>query len=102
MVDGLQLVGVSYCQLLEKEGQKLPEVFKDLEVVLLDGHFEIEAYEFAHVAMGEGVLGPEDGANFEYSLEVGHDAHLLVELGRLGKAAFPAEVLEVEYVRASL
>ena len=70
--------------------------------MLLNGHFEIEAYEFTHVTMGEGVLGPEDGTDFEYSLEVGHNAHLLVELGRLGKAAFPAEVLEVEDIRASL
>ena len=102
MVDGFQLVGVPHCQLFEEEGQKFTEVLKDLEVVLLDGHFKIETYEFTHVSMGEGILGPEDGTDLEYSLEVGHNAHLLVELGRLGKATFPAEVLEVEDIRASL
>lgn len=67
-------------------------------VVFLDGHFEIETSEFAHVTMSESVFCSEDRANFEHSFEVTLNAHLLVKLRRLGKACILLEVLELEDV----
>jgi len=61
-------------------------------VIILDGHFDIQACELAHVSVSETVLGSEDGTNFEDSVEISHNAHLLIQLRGLGKAGFGVEV----------
>lgn len=47
------------------------------------------------------MLSSEDGSDFEDLLEISHHAHLLVELGRLGKTGLLVEVLELEDVGSS-
>jgi hypothetical protein len=52
-----------------------------LGVMLVEAHLHVEADELAHVPVGEGVLRAEDGSHLEDALEVGHESHLLIELG---------------------
>lgn len=101
LVDGLQLLGEALLEVVEEVREQLAEELQYFEVVLLDGHLQIETDELAHVSVGERVFSPEDGADLEDPLEVTHNTHLLVELRRLRQAGRLAEVLEVEYVRAS-
>lgn len=100
--DGLQLLGVPLLYPLEDVGEEFTEEVQDLEVVLLDHHLQIEAYELAHMAVSEGVFCAEDRSDFKDSLEIGHHAHLLVELGRLGQTGLAVKVAELEDVAASL
>lgn len=81
LVNSFQLISISHSQLFEHERQEFSEVFQDFEVVLLDGHFQIETNKLAHMTMGEGVFGSEHWGNLKDSLEVSHHTHLLVELG---------------------
>ena len=57
----------------------------DFVVVVLEGHLHVESDELCQVAVGVGVLGPEDPAHREHLPEVGGDGHLLVELRGLGQ-----------------
>lgn len=102
LVDGLELLGEALLEVVEEVGEEFSEELEDFEVVLLDGHLQIETDELAHVAMGERVLSSENGADFKDSLEIAHNTHLLVELRRLRETRGLAEVLETEDVGATL
>lgn len=102
LTDGGELGGESGLESVEDEGEELSHEIEELEVVLVDGHFNIQSGELTHVSVSEGLLGSEDGADLEDSVEVGHDTHLLVELRRLGEASLLVEVLELEDVGSSL
>lgn len=49
-----------------------------LEVMLVDGHLEVQARELAQVAVRVAVLGTEHRPDLEHSLEVRAECHLLV------------------------
>lgn len=70
--------------------------------MLLDGHLHIEASELAQMSVGIGILGSEDWSNFEYAIKVTAECHLLIKLWTLSEARWLIEVLEGEYVRATL
>ena len=101
VVDCFQLLFAPLSDVLKNEGPEFPEELQNFEVVLLDRHFEIQSDELAHVSVGERVLSSEDWADFKDSLEVTHNTHLLVKLGRLGQTSLPVEILELEDVGAS-
>ena len=77
-------------------------VLKYLGVVLHEGHLHVEPHELGHVAVGERVLGAEDGAHLEDALEVAHQSHLLVQLRRLREVREAVKVLDLEDVGATL
>ena len=101
-VDGFKFFGKTGFELFEHEGNELSVEFEHFKVVFLNRHFQVEADELAHVTMSERVFGSENGTDFEDTLEVRHDTHLLVELGRLGQACGLVEIFETENVRSSL
>lgn len=97
-VDSLELSSESRLEIVEDVGEELSEKLKNFEIVFLDGHLDIQAYKLAHVTMGKRVLSSEDGTDLENSLEISHNAHLLVKLRRLGKTGLLAEILETEHI----
>lgn len=97
-VDGFQFFGESGFQTAENVGKEFTDQVEDFVIVLLNGHFNIQTCEFTHVSVGKTVFGSENWTNFENSVEISHNAHLLVELGRLGEAGFSVEVLHLEDV----
>lgn len=70
--------------------------------MLFDGHLQVQPYELAHMPMREGIFSSEDWSDFEDTLEIAHNAHLLVKLRGLGKASFFVEVAEVEDIGTTL
>ena len=52
-IDGFQFSSESFVKVLENEGEKLSEKFKNFEVMLFDCHFEIQSDELAHVSVSE-------------------------------------------------
>ena len=84
-VDSLQLLGEATVESVEDVDEHVGDEVQRLVVVLLDGHFQVEAGELAQVAVRVAVLCAEHGTHLEHALEVGTGgAHLLVELRRLG------------------
>lgn len=69
--------------------------------MFLDTHLYIQAHELAHVTVSKWILGSENWPNLEYSLEISHYTHLLVELRRLCEASLSIKVAEVEDIWAS-
>ena len=69
--------------------------------MLFDCHLDIQSDEFTHVAMGEWVLCSENWTDFKYTLEVTHNTHLLIELGRLCETGFSVEIVETEDIWSS-
>ena len=57
----------------------------DLVVVLLERHLEIESHELGQVTVRVRVFGTEHGSDLVDLLHVAGNAHLLVQLRRLGK-----------------
>jgi len=53
------------------------------------------------VAVREGVLGPENGTDLEDTVQVAHDAHLLIKLRTLRQTAILVKVLQLEHVAAA-
>lgn len=64
-------------------------------------HLSIEANKFTEMSVGEGLLGPENVADFIDSFDISHDCHLLIELRGLGKRGFSAKIVEGKYLRSS-
>ena len=62
--------------------------------MLFDGHFNIETHELAHMSMSERIFSSEDRTNFEHSLEISHNTHLLIKLRWLSEASFTIEIVE--------
>ncbi len=102
LTNGLKFPSMVELDLLEHEGEQFANHVKHLHVVLLDGHLEVKPDELSRVPVRERVLGPEDRGDLEHPVEVTHHAHLLVELGGLGQAGRFIEVVELEYVGATL
>lgn len=71
------------CELGPHGGQAVKQAQEDgfqhvqnLEVVLFDRHFKVQAGELAEVAVRVAVLGAEHGAHLVHALEVAHHGHL--------------------------
>jgi hypothetical protein len=87
---------------IEDEGEQLAHDFERLVVVLVDGHLEIEAGEFAQVPVRVGILGSEYWPNLEHSIKsTARRDHLLVELRALRQTRRLIEILELEHVGAT-
>lgn len=86
-VDNLEIGSVLLLETLEDVDKELVKDIKNLVVVLLKGHLQIESHELGHVAVSEGVLGTEDTADLVDALEISANNHLLVELRRLGQVS---------------
>lgn len=69
--------------------------------MLFDCHLDIQSDEFTHVTMGEWVLCSENWTDFKNTLEVTHNTHLFVKLGRLCETGFSVEIAETEYIWSS-
>ena len=82
--------------------EHLAEEVHQFKVAVINGHFHVESGELAEMAMRPRLFCSEDRPDFEDALEIGHHAHLLVELGRLRQTGIPVKVLELENVGASL
>jgi len=52
-VDCLQLSGISFFNVVEHVREKFTEEVQEFEIVLFDGHFNVETNELAHVSMSE-------------------------------------------------
>ena len=100
-VDCLQLSGISFFNVVEHVREKFTEEVQEFEIVLFDGHFNVETNELTHVSVSEWIFGSKDGSDFKDSLEISHDAHLLVELRGLSKASFTIEIAECENIGSS-
>lgn len=87
---------------IKDEVEHFSHEVKKFIIVLLNSHFEIQPDELAHMPVSKGVLSSEDWGNLVDSVEVRHDAHLFVQLGRLGEASLLTEVLQSEDVCAAL
>mmetsp|Transcript_8901 Transcript_8901/g.27279 ORF Transcript_8901/g.27279 Transcript_8901/m.27279 type:complete len:233 (+) Transcript_8901:1025-1723(+) len=72
-----------------------------LMVVFMEGHLHVQPHKFGHVAVGEGVLGPEHRRHLKDAVEVGHQRHLLVELRRLRQVGIATKVFNLEHVGAT-
>lgn len=100
--------GLDLCELghgvdrLEDSFKEVVDDGDDLVVVVLDGHFHVEARVFRQVAVRVGVLGAEDGADLEDAAKVGRDGHLLGQLGALGEKGVAAKVVDLEDGGAAL
>jgi len=66
--------------------------------MFLDGHLDIQTYELAHVSVSERIFSSEDWADFEDSLEVAHNTHLLIQLWGLGQTCLFAEISQTENI----
>lgn len=86
---------------LEDVDEQICHHVKKFKVVLLYGHLHIQSCELAHMTVGKGVLSSENRSDFKHSVEVCHQAHLFVKLGRLGETSVSLEVLELEHIRTS-
>lgn len=101
LVNSLQLSSVILLKSAKNIRKELTKEIKQLEVMLLDRHFNIQSNELAHVAMSKRVLSTEHRTNFEHFLEISHDTHLLIKLRRLCKTGFLVEVREVKHIGSS-
>jgi hypothetical protein len=54
------------------------------------------------MTIGVGVLGTEDGSDFEDTLHITAKNHLLVKLRRLGEASFLVEIGKAEDISTTL
>ena len=70
---------------LEYLGEHVSDGIDDFVVVVLESHFHVEADKLCQVAVGVGVLRPENSAHREHLAKVGGDRHLLVQLRRLSQ-----------------
>ena len=100
--DDLELSSVASLQVVRDELEQVGQHIKHLMVVLLEGHLKIETDKLGEVTVREGLLGTEDGGDFEHTLKVGCNRHLLVQLWRLRKAGILAKVLQTEHVGTTL
>lgn len=82
--------------------EHISKEIQDFEVVLVEDHLDIEASEFTQMSVGVGVFSTEDGTDFEDSVHITAQDHLLVELRALSEASFLAEVVEAEDISATL
>ena len=64
-----------------------------LEVVFLDVHLEVKAYEFTQVAMSERILSPKHWSNLKNVPRICTNGHLLVRLWRLCKTCSMALIV---------
>jgi hypothetical protein len=62
--------------------------------VLVEHHLDIEASELAQVTVGVRVLGTENRADFEHTMHITTEDHLLIELRALCKACLLSEVVK--------
>ena len=69
---------------------------------MLDDHFEVEPCELAHMSVSEAVLRSEHRAYLEHSFQVSLNAHLLIQLRRLGQTPLLFEVVDFEHIAAPL
>lgn len=70
--------------------------------MLLNSHLDIQPNELTHMSVSERILSSENWTNFEYTLEITHNTHLLIKLRRLSKACFFTEILKTEDIGATL
>ena len=89
---------MSRLELFYEEDHEFTDKIKHFKVVILEFHLHIETGKFAEMPVGVRVLSSKDRSNFEDTLEVGAQCHLLVELGTLGKAGILFEILELENI----
>jgi len=84
--------------LFEHEGEEFTEEVQKFKIMFLDGHLDIQTYELAHVSVSERIFSSEDWADFEDSLEVAHNTHLLIQLWGLGQTCLFAEISQTENI----
>ena len=98
IIDNAKFTSISDLHLREHEDEELTNQVEYFEVMVLEFHLKIETSEFTQVAVGVGVLGAENWSNFEDTLQITAESHLLVKLRGLSEASILLEVFEVEYV----
>jgi hypothetical protein len=69
--------------------------------MLLERHLQVQPSEFAHVARSVRVLSTKDGADFEHTVHITAEHHLLVQLRGLCQTRRLIEVLEGEDLRTA-
>ena len=102
LLDDFQLFFVSFLDSGEDVHEQVSQQVQHLKVVFLDSHLHVEASELAKMTIGVRVLSSKNWTDFEHSIEVSAQSHLLVELGTLGKASILAEVFHFENIGTAL
>mmetsp|Transcript_7393 Transcript_7393/g.15850 ORF Transcript_7393/g.15850 Transcript_7393/m.15850 type:complete len:416 (-) Transcript_7393:899-2146(-) len=101
--DGFQLALAALVDSVKNVYEQVREQIKDLVVVFLDDHFQIEPGEFAQVAAGVGVLRSKDGPGDKDLFEAGAGAGLLLlELRAHGQRGRLSEIIQGKDVGSAL